>query len=55
MISTEEQQKIIARVSMAALAIDPRNPRLEAVQLLKELNDRIEEIIEVLPNSKNEV
>lgn len=39
---TEKQRKIITKTSMAALAIDPQNPRLEAVKLLKELNDQLE-------------
>lgn len=40
---------------MAALAIDPRNPRLESVQLLRELNDEMEKAMEGHLNSKKEV
>ena len=47
--STEELRKVITQVSMAALAIDPKNPRLEAVKLLRELNYELERIL----NSKN--
>lgn len=39
----------MTRASMAALAIDPRNPRLESVRLLRELNLEMERIL----NSKN--
>jgi len=45
MSSTEDQRKIIARVSMAALAIDPHNPRPESVKLLRELNAEMERLL----------
>lgn len=45
MSSTEDQRKIIARVSLVAASIDPRNPRAESVQLLRELNAEMEKIL----------
>lgn len=48
----EELMKIITRVSMAALSINPKNPRAESVQLLRELNDEMEKAMEGLLNSK---
>ena len=46
---TKEQRKVTTQVSMAALAIDPRNPRPESVRLLRELNHELERIL----NPKN--
>lgn len=43
--SVEDQRKKITRVSMAALAIDPRNPHPESVRLLRELNHELEKLI----------
>lgn len=53
MVLTESQRKIIARLSMAAQAIDPRNPRPEAVMLLKELNDEFEKAMDASLTQKN--
>lgn len=52
MSSTKEKRKVTTQVSMAALAIDPKNPRAESVELLKELNDELEKTMEGLLNSE---
>lgn len=41
---TKEERKIIRRASMAALAINPRNPRTESIKLLRELNVEMKKI-----------
>lgn len=42
---TEDQMKIISRASMVASAIDPRNPRVASIELLRELNVELKEIL----------
>ena len=50
--TNEELKRITSRVSMAALTINPKNPRVESVLLLKDLNTEMEAMLDELLNSK---